>query len=92
MTLYFDDTNQEATVEACAPLPANTTQEDIAAAYISLCDLESPTFQHFLKFHRSRLGNWKSLVHLILHSLMQRHLLRYSRARNTNQSLLKYDQ
>jgi hypothetical protein len=64
MTLYFDDTNQEATVEACAPLPADTTQEDIAAAYISLCDSESPTFQHFLEFHRSRIGNRNSSAQL----------------------------
>src|ERR1700761_3945510 len=44
LALDFDEDTQQASVEACAPLVADTTQEDIAAAYISLCDLASPNF------------------------------------------------
>src|ERR1700761_1356784 len=44
LTLDFDEDTQQASVEACAPLAADTMQEDIAAAYISLCDSASPNF------------------------------------------------
>ncbi len=34
-------------IEACAQLPANATRKDIAAAYLSLCDIESPTISTY---------------------------------------------
>src|SRR6201996_6540436 len=44
LALDFDEDTQQASVEACTPLVADTTQEDIAAAYISLCDSALPNF------------------------------------------------
>ena len=34
-------------IEACTQLPENATRNDIAAAYISLCSDDSPTFDSF---------------------------------------------
>lgn len=45
ITLGFDEDTQQALVEACMPLVADTMQEDIAVAYISLCDAASPNFE-----------------------------------------------
>jgi hypothetical protein len=44
MVIEYDSNNQNALVEACAPLLDNTQQEDIAVAYISLCDSALSTF------------------------------------------------
>ena len=52
ITLDFDSTNQQGIIEACAQLLANTTQQDIMAAYISLCDAEAPIFNDYLTPHR----------------------------------------
>jgi len=51
ITLDFNSSNQQGTIEACAQLSANTTQKDIAAAYISLCDAEAPIFNDYLTPH-----------------------------------------
>ena len=45
ITFDFDEDTHQASVEACAPLVADTMQEDIAAAYISLCNSASPNFE-----------------------------------------------
>ena len=50
LCLDFDSNTQHLSIEACAPLPTDTRQEDLAAAYFSLCDLES------LPFHNSFLS------------------------------------
>ena len=47
LTIEYDSATQNALVEACVPLEDNTTQDNIMAAYISLCDLASPTFTSF---------------------------------------------
>ncbi|KAF8259481.1 hypothetical protein EI94DRAFT_1813265 [Lactarius quietus] len=44
ITLDFDSDTNQTLIEACAPLVADTTQQDIAAAYISLCDADSSNF------------------------------------------------
>jgi hypothetical protein len=44
LTIEFDPDTQHALVEACVPLPADTTQDNITAAYISLCDSASSNF------------------------------------------------
>ena len=44
LTIEYDSTTQTASIEACAPLADDTMQGDIAAAYVSLCDLASPSF------------------------------------------------
>src|ERR1700761_5861887 len=57
LTLDFDEDTQQALVEACTPLVANTTQEDIAAAYISLCDLALPSFDSLFSAHAPKQNN-----------------------------------
>jgi hypothetical protein len=44
LTIDYDSTTQTASLEACAILPHNTTQDEIAAAYVSLCDSDSSSF------------------------------------------------
>jgi hypothetical protein len=44
LSIDYDLANHTASVEACAILPDNTTQEEIAAAYVSLCDSNSACF------------------------------------------------
>ena len=44
LTIEYDLTTQAASIEACAPLADDTTQGDIAAAYVSLCDSASSSF------------------------------------------------
>jgi hypothetical protein len=45
ITLDFDQDTNEASIEACAPLPADSTRKDLAATYVSLCDSVSPVFE-----------------------------------------------
>ena len=47
ISLDFNSDTQALSIEACAPLPQNTTQNDIAAAYLSLCNSDSPLFSNF---------------------------------------------
>jgi hypothetical protein len=44
LTIDYDLANHTAMLEACAILPDNTSQGEIAAAYVSLCDLDSACF------------------------------------------------
>jgi hypothetical protein len=41
LSLEYDSTFQHLSIEACAPLPQDTKPVDLAAAYLSLCDLNS---------------------------------------------------
>src|SRR5258707_12163124 len=43
----FDHQTQTATIEACATLIPNTKPTDIAAAYFTLCDSDSPSFNSY---------------------------------------------
>jgi len=49
LCLEFDPDTQTLSLETCAPLPEDTRKEDLAAAYFSLCDIDSPSFHSF--FH-----------------------------------------
>jgi hypothetical protein len=44
LTIDYDLENHTTLLEACAILPDNTSQGEIAAAYVSLCDLDSACF------------------------------------------------
>jgi hypothetical protein len=44
LSIDYDPANHTASLEACAILPDNTTQDKIAAAYVSLCDSNSACF------------------------------------------------
>ena len=41
LSLEYDSTSQRLSIEACAPLPQDTKPIDLAAAYLSLCNLNS---------------------------------------------------
>src|SRR5882762_4307180 len=47
LILEFDHTQNVCNIEACAQLPADATQKELAAAYFSLCDSNSPTLSPF---------------------------------------------
>src|ERR1700761_9499191 len=44
LMLEFDSSNQHMCIEACAQLPADATQQNIVAMYISLCSDNLPAF------------------------------------------------
>jgi hypothetical protein len=44
LSIDYDSANHTTSVEACAILPDNTTQDEITAAYVSLCDSNSTCF------------------------------------------------
>ena len=44
LTIDFNASDSTGEVSACAVLPNNTSHDNLAAAYVSLCDLDSPTF------------------------------------------------
>jgi hypothetical protein len=44
LTIDYNSANHTAMLEACAILPDNTSQGEIAAAYVSLCDSDSACF------------------------------------------------
>jgi hypothetical protein len=44
LTIDYDLANHTASLEACAILPGNTLQGEIAVAYVSLCDLDFTCF------------------------------------------------
>src|SRR6201996_9039153 len=76
LTLEFDSSNQHMCIEACAQLPANATQQNIAAAYISLCSDDLPTFSaiHPIPHPDTRQGDQTSPT-LPIFSLETRTLL-----------------
>jgi len=47
INIKFDHSTDTLAIGACAPLPENTKPADIAAAYLSLCDLDEPSLQNF---------------------------------------------
>ena len=46
--IEFDPDTQSLSVKSCAPLPDNTQRNDIAAVYLSLCDIDSTPFHSLL--------------------------------------------
>ena len=53
LSLEYDSTSRHLSIEACAPLPEETRREDLAAAYFSLCDLDSLPFRTFFSSESS---------------------------------------
>ena len=47
LSLEYDSTSQHLSIEACVPLPQDTKPADLAAAYLSLCDLDSSSLSSF---------------------------------------------
>ena len=47
LSLEYDSTSQHLSIEACMPLPQDTKPVDLAAAYLSLCDLDSSSLSSF---------------------------------------------
>ncbi len=45
--LEFNHQTQTTTIEACAPLISDTKPADITAAYFTLCDSDSPSFNSY---------------------------------------------
>ena len=41
ISMEYDSTSHQLSLEACAPLPHDTKPQDVAAAYLSLCDSNS---------------------------------------------------
>jgi len=46
LTLEFDSVTNYLSIEAIMLLPQDFQKQDIAAAYISLCDIDSPSFHN----------------------------------------------
>jgi hypothetical protein len=44
LTIEYDAVDHHASAEACAVLPKDTTRSNLAAAYVSLCDLDLELF------------------------------------------------
>ena len=51
LSLKFDSDTQDLSINACTQLLPDSTQQDIAMAYISLCDSNSPLFHNFFDSH-----------------------------------------
>ena len=47
LSLEYDSTFQHLSIEACALLPQDTKPVDLAAAYLSLCDLDSSSLHSY---------------------------------------------
>jgi hypothetical protein len=47
LSLDYDSDSELLYIDACAPLPDDTQQNDLAAAYLSLCDLDFPHMRSF---------------------------------------------
>ena len=56
LSLDYDSDSEFLSIEACAPLPEDTRRNDLAAAYISLCDLDFPPM-HSILFSNSSTTN-----------------------------------
>jgi hypothetical protein len=55
LSLEFEPNTQNLSINACAPLPADTTREDVAVAYFSLCDLDIPPLRSFFSSHSNSI-------------------------------------
>ena len=53
IALEYDSENNNMYIEACAQLLADTTQKELAAAYISLCQEDTPIFSSFCSTNQS---------------------------------------
>jgi hypothetical protein len=47
LSLEYDSKTQDLSITACAPLPPDTQEEDVAAAYVSLCNTDAPPLYNF---------------------------------------------
>jgi hypothetical protein len=47
LSLEYNSKTQNLSITACAPLPPDTQEEDVAAAYVSLCDTDAPPLYNF---------------------------------------------
>ena len=56
LSLDYDSDSEFLSIEACAPLPQDTQRNDLAVAYISLCDLDFPPM-HSILFSNSSTTN-----------------------------------
>ena len=57
ITFDFDEDTHQASVEACTLLAADTMQEDIAVAYVSLCDSASANLKPLFSTPNSLVNN-----------------------------------
>ena len=48
LSLDYNSDSDSLFIEACTPLPEDTRKNDLAAAYLSLCDLDSPNMLSIL--------------------------------------------
>jgi hypothetical protein len=53
ISMEYDSSTEKAHIEACAQLPDTPKTADVAAAYLTLCNFESPTLDSF--FHPQNL-------------------------------------
>ena len=61
LSLDYDSDSKFLSIEACVPLPQDTQRNDLAAAYISLCDLGFPPM-HSILFSNSSTTNDTFLI------------------------------
>ena len=47
LSLEYNPDTQDLSITACAPLPPDTQEEDVAAAYVSLCNTDAPPLYNF---------------------------------------------
>jgi hypothetical protein len=47
ISMEYDSTSHKLSIEACAPLPHDTKPQDVAAAYLSLCDSNSSALRTY---------------------------------------------
>ena len=47
LSLEYEPFTQDLSIIACAPLPIEPTQQDVAATYVSLCDSEDSSLFNF---------------------------------------------
>jgi hypothetical protein len=57
LCLEFNHYTNILSLEACTPLPEDTQKEDLAAAYLSLCDLDSPPFHSLFLSYSSTIDH-----------------------------------
>jgi hypothetical protein len=71
LSLEYDYDTQTLSLEACVLLPKDAQQKDLAAAYFSLCDLDSPSFHNF--FFSSTIDNTPDMLLLYEHTCTFQH-------------------
>ena len=64
ISVELDSATKELSIAACASLPPNAKSADIAAAYLSLCDCDSPSLFNFFHYRSDSTKNAKSELRL----------------------------